>query len=383
MSKAKISFPNQSDFTIYIRSDDETFWDSVGLRSQRKEELQSDQFLLESDDGRTGRALLASCYDRRYFCLTVRAGLKSGRSAEPDWSGGPERSSGYRPSSGMRSGFLSGVSEVSELIWQQLCKTGRTSPASMTGLIVVSGATGSGKSAVAMALVDRYLYDKENLSAAYQRKTKLHLVTAEDPIERYMFRSPDEFRASPIDYTPRQLGRDVSNLRSAFSDALRQGPSIMFVGELRTANDWVDALHYSRTGHLLVTSCHAASVAETIALALRSAGARTPLERNSIVDSLLSVVNCRVFHLAELETRALVPSMWVRNDASRSSLSSEGLASLVPGRSVDFAVRLSGSLGRSWFADALGHANPAGSELNSLVASKLERMALEADLDGI
>jgi Type II/IV secretion system protein len=381
MQKAKISFPNQSEFTIYGKSDDEAFWDSVGLRSQSKEELQSDQILLESDDGRIGRGLLASCYDRRYFSLTVRAGLKPGGSTEPGWSGGSETASGYRPSSRVPRGFMSGVSDVTELVWQQLCKTSQISPVSMAGLIVVSGATGSGKSAVATALVDRYLHDKENLSAAYKRKTKLHLVTVEDPIERYMFRSPDEFKSSPIDYTPRQLGRDVSNLRSAFSDALRQGPSIMFVGELRTAKDWADVLEYCRTGHLLVTTCHAASVAETTALAFRSAGARTPPERYSIVDCLLSVVNCRVFDLPGLETRALVPSMWVRNDASRSSLSSEGVASLVPGRSVDFAIRLSGSLGRSWFAGAL--ANAAGPEINSLVASKLERMALEADLDGI
>ncbi len=236
-----------------------------------------------------------------------------------------------------------------------------------------------------MAFVDQYLRNQENLSTAYKRNTKLHLVTVEDPIERYMFQSPDETKLLPINYTPRQIGRDVSNLQAALSDAVRQDPSIIFVGELRTARDWAVALEFCRTGHLLVTTCHAASVSETLALAFRSAAARTPVERQPIVDCLLSVVNCRVFQLADgnTETRALVPAMWVRNDASRTSLSAEGLASLVPGRSVDFAIRQSGSLGRSWFVSALAVSKISGSPLDNRVASKLERMAMEADLDGI
>jgi twitching motility protein PilT len=113
-----------------------------------------------------------------------------------------------------------------------------------TGLIVLTGATGSGKTTVAGALI-------EHLNAT----DTLHIATIEDPIEY-----PLVEKRSVI--TQRTIPGDVTNFEDGIKSLLRQDPDVIFIGEVRDREVMRQLLNASETGHLVITTMHAGSVAE-------------------------------------------------------------------------------------------------------------------------
>ncbi|MCX6119087.1 MAG: PilT/PilU family type 4a pilus ATPase [Proteobacteria bacterium] len=114
------------------------------------------------------------------------------------------------------------------------------------GLILVTGATGSGKSTTLAAMIDRV-----------NRKTSAHIITIEDPME-FSF----EDQLSVIEQ--REVGLDTESFAKALRAAMRQNPDIIMVGELRDRETMQTALQAAETGHLVLATMHTADAAESI-----------------------------------------------------------------------------------------------------------------------
>jgi twitching motility protein PilT len=114
------------------------------------------------------------------------------------------------------------------------------------GLILVTGATGSGKSTSLAALVN-----------AMNASRPVHILTLEDPVE---FVHPHQTGL----VNQRELGRDFDTFASGLRAALRQAPKVILVGEIRDRETMTIALEASETGHLVLGTLHTSDAAQTI-----------------------------------------------------------------------------------------------------------------------
>jgi twitching motility protein PilT len=114
------------------------------------------------------------------------------------------------------------------------------------GLVLVTGATGSGKSTTLAALVEEV-----------NRTRHAHILTIEDPIE---FSFTD--RQAVINQ--REIGSDTRSFAVALRAALRQDPDIILVGELRDAETVEVALQAAETGHLVLSTLHTIDAPDTV-----------------------------------------------------------------------------------------------------------------------
>lgn len=115
-----------------------------------------------------------------------------------------------------------------------------------TGLILVTGPTGSGKSTTVAACLDWI-----NQHRAY------HVVTIEDPIE-YLFRS-----ASSL-FTQREVGTDTPSFAEGLRRSLRQSPDVILLGEIRDGLSALTALEAAETGHLVLATMHSSNVLDSL-----------------------------------------------------------------------------------------------------------------------
>ena len=107
------------------------------------------------------------------------------------------------------------------------------------GLVLIAGATGSGKSTTLAAMID---YRNNNKSG--------HILTIEDPIE-YLF----EHRQSLVNQ--RELNVDTQTYQKALQNALREAPDLIMIGEIRDKETMQAALLHTLTGHLCLSTIHA------------------------------------------------------------------------------------------------------------------------------
>ncbi len=114
------------------------------------------------------------------------------------------------------------------------------------GLILVTGATGSGKSTTLAAIVD---YINAN--------RKSHIVTIEDPIE-FLHRDKKSI------INQREVGSDTEGFQQALKSALRQDPDVILVGEMRDHETIETALTAAETGHLVLSTLHTIDATETV-----------------------------------------------------------------------------------------------------------------------
>jgi len=114
------------------------------------------------------------------------------------------------------------------------------------GLVLVIGAAGSGKTTTLASMVD--------YRATHQAG---HILTVEDPIE-YLFRHG----VSTIDQ--REVGVDTLSFSNALRNAMRQAPDMIMIGEIRDQESMHHALTYAETGHLCVSTMHAANAGQAI-----------------------------------------------------------------------------------------------------------------------
>jgi twitching motility protein PilT len=114
------------------------------------------------------------------------------------------------------------------------------------GLILVTGATGSGKSTTLAALIDRMNQTKA-----------MHIVTLEDPME---FVHPHK----KATINQRELGSDFDTFANGLRAALRQAPKVILVGEMRDRETVEIALSAAETGHLVLSTLHTIDAGQTI-----------------------------------------------------------------------------------------------------------------------
>ena len=114
------------------------------------------------------------------------------------------------------------------------------------GLILVTGATGSGKSTTLAAVID---YINAN--------RKSHIVTIEDPIE-FLHRDKKSI------INQREVGSDTQGFQPALKGALRQDPDVILVGEMRDHETIETALTAAETGHLVLSTLHTVDATETV-----------------------------------------------------------------------------------------------------------------------
>ena len=122
----------------------------------------------------------------------------------------------------------------------------RQLPSEKTGLILVTGATGSGKTTTLAAILDEI-----------NREKPVHIVTLEDPVE-YLHRHQ---RAT---FNQRELGVDFDSYAHGLRAALRQAPKVILVGEMRDRETVKIALSAAETGHLVLSTLHTVNAGETV-----------------------------------------------------------------------------------------------------------------------
>lgn len=114
------------------------------------------------------------------------------------------------------------------------------------GLVLVTGPTGSGKSTTLAACIEHL-----------NRTQDLHIITIEDPVEYQHVN-----RRALINQ--REVGRDTESFASGLRAALRQDPDVILVGEMRDLTTIATALTAAETGHLVLSTLHTASAAQTV-----------------------------------------------------------------------------------------------------------------------
>lgn len=114
------------------------------------------------------------------------------------------------------------------------------------GLILVTGATGSGKSTTLASLIDHINTHKSK-----------HIVTIEDPIE-FLYSNKKSI------ISQREIGVDTASFGRALRRVLRQDPDVILIGEIRDQETMETALSAAETGHLVVSTLHTLDASETI-----------------------------------------------------------------------------------------------------------------------
>lgn len=114
------------------------------------------------------------------------------------------------------------------------------------GLVIVVGATGSGKSTTLAAMIDHR-----------NESTYGHIITIEDPIE---FVHPHK----NCIVTQREVGIDTDNWESALKNTLRQAPDVILMGEIRDRETMEHAVAFAETGHLCMATLHANSANQAL-----------------------------------------------------------------------------------------------------------------------
>jgi twitching motility protein PilT len=114
------------------------------------------------------------------------------------------------------------------------------------GILLVCGATGSGKSSTMAAMLN---WINQNMDK--------HIVSIEDPIE-YTFSDDKSL------FQQREIGLDVPSFELAIKSVLRQNPDIILIGEMRDKETFETAISAAETGHLVFSTMHAATVAQSL-----------------------------------------------------------------------------------------------------------------------
>jgi len=114
------------------------------------------------------------------------------------------------------------------------------------GLVLITGATGSGKSTTMAAMV-----------GWINQHRKCHIVTVEDPIE-YVHSN----RMALVDQ--RELGSDTHSFQAALKHVLREDPNVILIGEMRDLETIESALNIAETGHLVLATLHTSDAVQSI-----------------------------------------------------------------------------------------------------------------------
>jgi twitching motility protein PilT len=145
------------------------------------------------------------------------------------------------------------------------------------GLILLTGATGCGKTSTMAALINAINSTRHD-----------HIITIEDPIE---FQQPNQL--SLVEQI--EVGSDTPGFAQAVRAVLRQDPDVILIGEMRDAETMAAALTAAETGHLVLTSLHTNDAAQTVSriLDIFPAGFQSQMRRQLSL-ALLAIIHQRL-----------------------------------------------------------------------------------------
>src|SRR5690242_20439144 len=160
------------------------------------------------------------------------------------------------------------------------------------GLVLVTGATGAGKTTTLAAVVGHI-----------NRTRRQHIVTIEDPIE---ILHTDQ----GCIINQREVGLDTESFHQALRRALRQDPDVILIGELRDSETAETALQAAESGHLVLSTMHTVDAAETISRLVEFFPAiKQPAVRSILAGVLRGVVSQRLLPRVGGGRRAAVEVM--------------------------------------------------------------------------
>lgn len=150
------------------------------------------------------------------------------------------------------------------------------------GLILVTGAAGSGKTTTLAAMINHMNHQRND-----------HIVTIEDPIE-YLFQD----RGCII--TQREVGTDTPSFADALRICLRQDPDVIMVGEMRDLETMRTVLTLAETGHLVLSTLHTITAAETVNRIIADfPGAQERQIRGQLAQVLRAIISQRLIERAD------------------------------------------------------------------------------------
>jgi len=160
------------------------------------------------------------------------------------------------------------------------------------GYVLVTGATGMGKSTTLAVLINEI-----------NRTRRCKIVTVEDPIE-FVFKHDKSI------ITQREIGTDTASFPAALRAALRQDPDVIMVGEMRDLETVDTSLKAAETGHLVFSSIHTADAASTIGRLVSFFPTEEQLQvRARLADNLKAIVSLRL--LPDKKETGRVPAVEV------------------------------------------------------------------------
>ena len=172
-----------------------------------------------------------------------------------------------------------------------------------TGLIIVSGPTGSGKSTTLAALV-------EEINSSSAR----NIIAIESPIE-YLFTNRRSF------IRQREVPTHSPSYEQALIDALRENPDVLVIGEMRTPEVMRLTLSAAETGHLVIATMHSATCAEAITRLCMSFPAEIQGSiRAQLADCFVGLVCQRLDFLSEFRLRVPVCEILLPSAASKGTI---------------------------------------------------------------
>ena len=168
------------------------------------------------------------------------------------------------------------------------------------GLVLVTGATGSGKSTTLAAIIDEA-----------NRTRKDHIITIEDPIE-FVHQS----QSCVVNH--REVGVHTKSFSSALRGALREDPDIILVGELRDLETITLAVEAASTGHLVFGTVHTPSAAKTVDRVIEVFPAGEQMQiRSTLADGLRAVLSQVLFKRIDTKGRCVALEILIANSAVR------------------------------------------------------------------
>jgi hypothetical protein len=342
--------PTSKDSTQYLKAEPdgriERLLRGLGPEQEKRCEYSVDcSAVLECDgwaDAGRARVVACRCFRNKQWSVTLRC-TKNPPSGEST-PGNPPQESNFRLSPKFHPDYFTNLQVTCDVLGRQIFASGER----RTGLVVITGATASGKSEVTRGLIEhrmRHAVELHRDNPSTFRKP--HLITVEDPIEKFYVEDNEQTQPHEFDYTPREKGIDAPDVKSVLMDALRQTPTLVFVGEIRDPREWIDVLNFASTGHSIIATAHAGSLGEAWGKVLRPVTDIPSLERSDVANRVLGIVHLRSF--SEGGMQGALPALWRYTLPGAMALVANGRSSLLPLRGAPSES----SFGRTWFKSAI------------------------------
>jgi twitching motility protein PilT len=167
-----------------------------------------------------------------------------------------------------------------------------------TGLVLVTGTTGTGKSTTLASLVNEI-----NINQSF------NIITLEDPVE-FLHESKNAL------VMQRQIGLHARSFYEGIRSSLRQDPDVVLIGEMRDPETISAAIEAAETGHLVFGTLHTRSAAQTITRIVDAFPTEAQAQiRHTLADNLRAVVSQELVHVADGRGRRVVCEIMIVTSA--------------------------------------------------------------------